>query len=63
MDTCVKMYTQQATGVAAEYARFSPQSCTMSNGANHNLQRPETVESLMCAGSPPPTSPTSPTAN
>ena len=27
-DTCVKMYTQQATGVAAEYARFDrPPRC------------------------------------
>ena len=47
-DTCVKMYTQQATGVAAEYMRFDrPPRCNMVNGANHNLQRPETVETLM----------------
>lgn len=39
MDTCVKMYTQQSTGVGAEYARFEgPPRCGMFNGANHNLQ-------------------------
>ena len=47
MDTCIRMYSQQATGVAAEYVRFDAGRCSMSNGANHNLQRPETVESLM----------------
>eukprot|EP01051_Picozoa_sp_SAG22_P013516 SAG22_NODE_1524_length_4228_cov_4.624606_2_plen_346_part_00 len=48
MDTCVKMYTQQSTGVGAEYMRFEgPPRCGMFNGANHNLMRPETIESLM----------------
>jgi len=47
-DTCVAMYDQQATGVGSEYSRFSTSgSCNMYNGANHNLLRPETVESLM----------------
>jgi hypothetical protein len=37
MDTCVRMYTQQSTGVGAEYMRFEgPPRCGMFNGANHN---------------------------
>ena len=48
LSTCVRLYTMQATGVAAEYARFNQSSgCNMYNGAKHNLLRPETVESLM----------------
>lgn len=48
LDTCVRMYTsQQRTGLAPEFVRFDVHTCSMRPGQNLNLQRPETVESLM----------------
>jgi endoplasmic reticulum Man9GlcNAc2 1,2-alpha-mannosidase len=46
-DTCVNMYTQTATGLAAEITRFPNGGDPVPDpGAKHNLLRPETVESL-----------------
>ena len=41
------MYTDQETGLAPEFTRFNVETCTMTPGEVLNLQRPETVESLM----------------
>lgn len=47
--TCIHMYDQTASGVAAEITRFpnGGQDPVPDPGAKHNLLRPETVESLM----------------
>jgi hypothetical protein len=47
LDTCVKMYTDQPTGLAPEFTRFKPETCAMEPGMVLSMQRPETVESLM----------------
>lgn len=47
LDTCVKMYTDQVTGLAPEFVRFKADTCRMEPGELLNLQRPETAESLM----------------
>eukprot|EP00823_Brevimastigomonas_motovehiculus_P008446 TRINITY_DN7738_c0_g1_i1.p1 TRINITY_DN7738_c0_g1~~TRINITY_DN7738_c0_g1_i1.p1 ORF type:complete len:621 (+),score=169.12 TRINITY_DN7738_c0_g1_i1:79-1941(+) len=44
--TCYQMYAKMSSGIAPEYARFSPQS-SLSPGDAAYHQRPETVESLM----------------
>ena len=41
------MYTDQETGLAPEFVRFNKDTCSMQPGEVLNLQRPETVESLM----------------
>ena len=46
-DTCVAMYTRTATGLAPEIVHFVQGSdFTVQDRSAHNLQRPETVESL-----------------
>ncbi|RYG52419.1 hypothetical protein EON67_01280, partial [archaeon] len=45
--TCIHMYDQTATGLAAEITRFPSGGAPVPDpGAKHNLLRPETVESL-----------------
>jgi hypothetical protein len=47
MATCVRMYTDSPSGLAAEIAEFShPTKVSPSPNARHNLLRPETSESL-----------------
>ena len=47
MRTCVRMYTESPSGLAAEIAEFNhPSRVLAAPGARHTLLRPETVESL-----------------
>ena len=44
-ETCVKMYTRQATGISPEYVQF-PQQQDFINGPGYYILRPEAMESL-----------------
>ena len=48
MDTCYEMYRQTTIGLAPEVTRFqvSEEPFSVSGSADHNLLRPETIESL-----------------
>ncbi|KAK9817686.1 hypothetical protein WJX72_000621 [[Myrmecia] bisecta] len=43
--TCWQMYARQPTGLSPEFVTFE-NGAEMDSGANHNLQRPETLEAL-----------------